>query len=327
MGSATKSTKLTKRQLAAAEWKAERARIAARRERAEKVDLTPAMPTTKVIGTSTVPLKISNDRYKRFIEDNFQIVNKEGKLVDFKFNPIQTKFLFEDYHPHSKILKARQQGFSSLIEAIFTTDFIMVPYSYNVVVADIEENAEGLLDKVKMYIQSYEEKNHQKVPIKYNTRYQLYNEFMGSKFIIGTAKNAEFGRSKTITNLHLSEMFFYPNIKKLIAGAGQAVTLGGRIMAESTANGFNDGKKFYDDNNGFNRLFYKASAFYSKEFLATKREQLKDLFPQEYPESAIEAFLTSGANFFDQKALKAFLDNAIRPPLGVHQFSDGVGLC
>lgn len=263
----------------------------------------------------------SNARYKKFIEDNFSIVNKEGKLVDFRLNNIQEEYLFKDYTGTDKILKARQQGFSSLIEAIFTVDFLMVGHSYSVVVADIEDNAEGLLGKVKQYIQSYEAKNNIKVPLKYNSRFELYNEFMDSKFTIGTAKNAEFGRSKTIHNLHLSELFFYPNINKIIAGAGQAVVESGRKICESTANGFNDGKTFYDEPNGYKKLFYPASKFYKKEFLDKKRIELKDVYPQEYPENDIEAFLTSGQCYFNKEALQSYYSNS-REPLRNFQFAN-----
>ena len=256
-----------------------------------------------------------NLRYKKFIEDNFKIVDKKGNLVDFILNDIQKNYLLKDYTGTDKILKARQEGFSSLIDAMFAVDFLMIEHSHSIVLADIEENAEGLLSKVKLYLQSYEDKNKIKVPLKYNSRYELYNEFMDSKFTIGTAKNAEFGRSKTIMNLHLSELFFYPNIKKIIAGAGQAVVEGGRKIAESTANGFNEGKIFWDEKNGFKQLFYGASRFYNQEFLVKKKEELKELYPQEYPENDIEAFVTSGKCYFDKYNLQDMLRDSENYPV------------
>src|SRR3989339_766737 len=155
---------------------------------------------------------LKNDNYRQFIEDNFKIVNKQGVLVDFILNAIQRKYLLEDYTGTDDILKARQEGFSSLINAIFTADFLLKEHSYSVIVADIEENATGLLDRVKMFLSSYEEKNKIKIPLKYDSRFEMYNNFMDSRFVIGTAKNAEFGRSKTITNLHCSELAFFSNI-------------------------------------------------------------------------------------------------------------------
>ena len=248
--------------------------------------------------------------YKRFAESRFQIVSKTLEQVDFKFNTVQTRFIDKDYANRCIILKARQQGFSSVITGLFTTDFIIDPHSYSVVVADIEENAEGLLSKVKGYIKSYEMKTGKKVPLQYNNKYELYNPFMDTTYKIGTAKNHEFGRSKTIKNLHLSEVAFYPNIAKIIAGAGQAVVEGGRFIMETTANGFNEFKTVYDDakmDGSFKTLFYKASEFYSPEFLSAKRVELKERFHQEYPETDIEAFITSGKCYFDKLALADYL--------------------
>lgn len=178
-------------------------------------------------------------------------------------------------------------------------------------VADIEENAEALLERVKLYIRSWEEKNGFKIPLKYNSKSVLVNEAMNSKYTIGTAKATEFGRSRTITNLHLSEAAFYPNLGRIMAGAGTAVTPTGYIVLETTANGFNEFKEFWDKSEtgdtGFAPLFYKASALYDAEHLNREQKRLGRLFKQEYPETATEAFLTSGEQYFDSDALARYL--------------------
>lgn len=94
--------------------------------------------------------------YKSFIEDQFDIIDKSSQIVPFKLNKIQNKYLLEDYSGRDVVLKARQQGFSSLILAIFTTDFILKPNTRSVIVADIANNAMDLLDRVKFYLKSYE---------------------------------------------------------------------------------------------------------------------------------------------------------------------------
>ena len=251
--------------------------------------------------------------YKKFLESRFQIVDKEGKQVPFLLNSIQEKYLLHDATGYDIILKARQQGFSSLILGMFTADFLLKENSRSVVVADIDDNASELLDRVKFYIKTYEEITKVKVPLKYNSKSELFNAAMNSRYTIGTAKNTEFGRSKTISNLHLSEFAFYPDPQKIIAGAGQAVVETGRLIIETTANGFNDFKKLWDESvNGtmpYNPLFYKASDFYSQEFLSKKRLELKETFNQEYPQTAQEAFLASGEFFFNQESMKYYLDN------------------
>jgi len=56
-------------------------------------------------------------------------------------------------------------------------------------------------------------------------------------FYIGTAGARKFGRGDTITDLHCSEVAFWPDPKTLTAGLFQAVPRGGEIAMESTGNG------------------------------------------------------------------------------------------
>ena len=254
--------------------------------------------------------------YKQFIEERLSIVNKNAEVVPFILNDIQNKYLLEDYTGNDFILKARQQGFSSLILALFTADFILKDNQRNVIVANNSDNATELLDRVKYFIKSYEDKVGTKIPLKYNSKYELFNEATNSRYTIGTAEDTEFGRSKTITNLHLSECFFYLHFDKLLAGALQAVVPTGRIIFETTANGYNFGKTFWDEcvlgDRPFKPLFYPASAFYDKEFLDSKRKQLREIYVQEYPENATEAFLASGEQYFNSESLRWYLENAAK---------------
>lgn len=256
--------------------------------------------------------------YKRFIETYFDITNKKNELIPFKLNAIQNKFISEDADDHRNvILKARQQGFSSLILAIFTTDFLLKDFSHSVIVADNRENAEGLLERVKLYIESYESKKGFKINLKYNTKNELYNKDTRSKYTIGTAQNVEFGRSKTITNLHLSEAAFFPNMQKLLSSALQAVTEDGQAIIETTANGYSFFRDFWveclDGRRNFKASFYGASEFYSPEFLASKKLELGRDYQQEYPENWMEAFLASGDTYFKKEALERYLQESIEP--------------
>jgi len=248
--------------------------------------------------------------YRQFIEDRLSIVDKSGELVDFIPNKIQLKYL-EEGTGKDIILKARQQGFSSLILAIFTADFILKENSRSVIVADIADNAMELLDRVKLYLESYGEKTGAPIPLKYNSKYELYNETNRARYTIGTADKTDFGRSKTITNLHLSEFAFYRDAERLLAGVMQAVVPEGRVIIETTANGFNFFKNYWDDSErgetGFKPLFFKASEFYDPEFLAVKKRDLGRLYVQEYPDNFLEAFVTSGESYFDKASLATYL--------------------
>jgi len=57
-------------------------------------------------------------------------------------------------------------------------------------------------------------------------------------------------------------------------------------------------------------LFFNAKDFYSAEFLADKRKELKRLYEQEYPDSPEVAFITSGDCYFDTEALRTILNFA-----------------
>ena len=215
--------------------------------------------------------------YKKFIEARLTIVNKEQREVPFKLNPIQDKFV-QVATGKDIILKARQQGFSSFILAAFTADFLFKENSLSVVIADIADNALDLLGRVKGYIKSYEEATGVKVPFKYNSKYELHNAANNARYIIGTAENTQFGRSKTITNLHMSEGAFYPHFRKLQSSAGTALVPDGKFVIETTANGFNEFKEFWDEANlgetSFTPHFFKASDFYSPEFLESEKKSI-----------------------------------------------------
>jgi hypothetical protein len=247
-----------------------------------------------------------------FIEDNLTIINKEGKEIPFVLNDMQQKFV-EEASGKDIILKGRQMGFSSFILGAFTKDFIFTENSLSVVIADIADNAQDLLARVKHYIRSFEQKNNIKVPLKYNSKYELQNAFNNARYIIGTAENTEFGRSKTITNLHMSEAAFYKHFRKIQAGAGSALVPKGRFVIETTANGFNDFKQFYDESvlgeTDFKAHFYSSHGFYPPEFIESERKRLGRLFDQEHPSSSEIAFITSGELFFDTDSLRWYLDH------------------
>jgi len=73
------------------------------------------------------------------------------------------------------------------------------------------------------------------------------------------------------------------------------------------------------DDRGFKKFFYDPSWEYSDTFLKQKKKELKRLFPQEYPSTPEEAFLTSGDLYFDKFSLKYYNENT-RDPIGF-QFS------
>lgn len=256
------------------------------------------------------------DTIQRFFANEFTIIDKERVEVPFILNRAQEHFL-HNLGPLNNVLKNRKQGISSVSLAYAIMRFLLGENERCVSVSFIENSAQQQLQRAKHFLQSYERINNVKVPLKYNSKYELHNAAMNSKYIIGTAQNVEVGRSRTITNAHLSEGLFYPHFRKILASLLQSVVPDGKVMIESTANGFNEGKEFWDEtergNTGFNPIFLPASFMYDKEFLRLKKMELGRLYDQEYPEHASIAFLTSGSTYFEQDSVRWYLDKVKKP--------------
>jgi hypothetical protein len=75
-------------------------------------------------------------------------------------------------------------------------------------------------------------------------------------------------------------------------------------------------KEFWDksknNETGFKTHFF-GNDFYSPEFLSQKKMELDDKFPQEYPATDTEAFISSGNPFFDLEALKFYMGEILEP--------------
>lgn len=254
--------------------------------------------------------------YKAAIEGEFDIVNKRSEDIPFTLNKAQEDFV-SNMTGRDIILKARQLGFSSLILAILTIDFILEDNQRCVVMSHETDATQRLMDRVKFYVNCFERKNNTKLNLRYNSRSEMVNEGNGSSFYIGTAESRSFGRGDTITSLHLSEFAFYPDPEKILAGVMQAVIPTGKVFIESTANGFNFFKGFWDEakngNRPFKAHFYNPTWEYDEVFLANKKAELGRFYEQEYPMTDSEAFLTSGNLYFDSESLKWYLDNAKDP--------------
>lgn len=255
----------------------------------------------------------------------FNIVNKEGQVVPFIVNKFQEQFI-NSMTGKDIILKCRQVGFSSAILGMFTIDFLSKDNSRSVCISHDSPSAQKLLDRVKYFIKSAQDKGLL-ADLKYNSRNELVNATKNSSFYIGAAGSKSFGRSDTLTNLHLSEFAYYPDPEAMLSSALQAVVPGGsgKCFIESTANGMNFFKTFWDRSiaglTGFKTHFFDNS-FYSKEFLEQKKNELNDKFPQEYPASDVEAFLSSGDCFFDKQALQQYLEQVSEPLKTLHSYYD-----
>lgn len=265
--------------------------------------------------------------YKEAIQNEFTIVNKDKIEVPFNLNRAQDHFLDQlAVNLLVVVLKARKMGFSSVALAIAVLKLIFGENERCVSMSFDATASAKQLERAKHFLRSFELKNGCKIPFKYNSKSELVyegtNKETGRPFTntlrIGTAKSGSFGRGDDITFLHLTEVAFCSNMDELMTGVMQAVVNDTPLILETTANGFNDFKSFWDKamkkENMFSALFYGPDWEYSTFFLENKAKELGErLFKQEYPSTPEEAFLTSGDCYFLTDVLSELLKKVQEP--------------
>lgn len=275
--------------------------------------------------------------YKDFIEENFLILDKEKQTpVSFELNQVQRKYfdiLYEDYPDmegvREIILKARQFGMSSLILALFTVDFLVRPYSISICISHRKDATELLFKKVKFYIESYCEKNSfdKKQLLKSDNKGLIENATNGSLFYVLTSGAKVGGRGGSARNLHLSEISFYQDTDKITAeeivtATAQQVPQGkGMIFMETTGNTTEDyfhkewERAYSEKTSAYTARFFSAKEGYTDEWLELKKKEFNDerKFKREYPMDPLDAFLSSGAAYFDTLILRKMLEVNAKP--------------
>lgn len=304
--------------------------------------------------------KIKKIDYRRFIEENFLVLDKERQIpVPFKLNDAQIKFLDmidQKYGRNDEtgaiegvrdiILKQRQLGFSTFILALFAVDFLLVPYSTSICISHRQDATTLLFKKVKFFLDCYINKLAEKTNkdpedlkkefFKSNNRSMLENNLNGSTFYVLTAGAKVGGRGNSARNVLYSEVAFYQSseiitAEEMIIATNQMVPQDkGMIFMESTANG--EEGYFYDtwvnaekNNSAFRPIFFGGYDYYSEEWLAKKKLEFNDpkKFLQEYPITASDAFISSGVPFFDVFAVNEMQKQYQRDPEKKGRFSTG----
>lgn len=294
-------------------------------------------PITPVKLVSTVEVTPQIDR-RSFIEGEFTIIDKNNEEVPFHLNHVQEKYynlLVSDYGKGLEgtreiILKARQEGFSSLILALFTVDFITVPNSVSICISHNRGDTEKLFRKVHHYIESYCKKNgfHTEEYLSVDTKSELENATNNAYFYIRTAGSKIGGRGGTATNIHFSEASFFESTEKITATEIIEATVQqvpqnkGMVFLEST--GGNHGTYFQmawekakREELLYKPRFFNWEEFYNDDFIQKKRMeyQTEEKFMTDYPRTDDEAFIFSGSPYFDRKMLAWMKENTMRTPM------------
>jgi hypothetical protein len=298
------------------------------------------------------------------------IKTKKGELTSLKLNKAQrrlhdiiVKLWNENKIIRLIILKARQLGASTYIEALF---YALISQGQNqnaLIMANLKDKTNYIFEMSKLY--------QEKCPpylrpnIKKSNEKKLEFEGNHSQILIDSAENRDAGRALTLQFCHLSEYALFKRADEIMLGLSHSVpTMPHTIMVkESTANGYNHFKDEWDaaiagendyvpifipwywgeeymmptdehfeigdpalgditiDEPALARQMEKELIDHIPERLAWRRWDIKnnckgdvEKFKQEMPSTPEEAFLASGACYFDQKKLVQQL-NMAKPPL------------
>ncbi len=274
--------------------------------------------------------------YRSFIQKYFSILDRDTQLpVPFVFNSVQEKYykMLEKEHVdfdgiREIVLKARQEGMSSMILALFSVDFLMIPYSVSICISHRKDSTDLLFKKVKFYLDSYCDKKGiaKKTLLKSDSKNLIENAGNGASFYIGTAGAKVGGRGGSARNILFSETAFYQDTdiitaEEMVTGTAQQVPQGkGMIFIESTANG--EGNYYQKEweraeagISSYKPRFFGWQEFYSEEWVEQKKKEFSTeaKWKQEYPKSSDEAFVTSGTPYFDTLVLQKMLDAKAEP--------------
>lgn len=288
--------------------------------------------------------------YRKFIEKNFSVIDENDHTVPFTYNPIQDR-ISKQLTGSDIVLKARRHGISSLILAMMAVEFTLTENFRGVVVSHETKATQKLLDKVVFFLDSMKQNLPPDVvyPVKLDrsSRNELKNGYKNSSFYIGTAGAKAFGRGDQISWLHLSECAFYDDLDRFLVAILPAVQ-GGVVTMETTANGYNDFRKLWMRNKDTpspytthfipwfeNPLYVRPISEntpitaeegelmmkydLNKSQLSWRRHWLDqlngdiDLFAQEFPANAEEAFIVSGNNVWSPTLLRWYMNHTIEP--------------
>src|SRR4051812_17161476 len=167
----------------------------------------------------------------RFAATFLYILDKRNSRDRLRFNAAQRHYL-TNRTPRDLILKARQLGFSTAIQArlfrlVITSSAATITLSHEQATTDkFRRMADRFYDNLP---------GHYKPLRKYsNSKVATYPDF-DSEAVIGTAGNVNVGRGGTYTDVHGSEFAFWPDAEAVLA----SITQGGdpSIALESTPNG------------------------------------------------------------------------------------------
>lgn len=185
--------------------------------------------------TNKEKLQIIWNNPKLFIENFISIVDKRGQVVPFKFNEMQ-EYLLDNMEKYANVLKARQQGISTFATAYSVWVAVTKPNSTCLLMSYSLDSAMGIFDTLKQIYFSIPDAIRPKLTNNSKKELRLEN---GSRIITATCGTKDNARGLTLTFAHLSEVaFMKETVEKQLLAIEQALIPSGKILLESTANGY-----------------------------------------------------------------------------------------
>ncbi len=198
--------------------------------------ITPP-PEERETELSSIEPFLTQPRWR--VSNLYEIMDKQGKVIPFRPNWAQNA-LMDELHKRNIILKARQLGFTTLIDIMFLDYALFRKNARCAIVADTQENAERIFqDRIKfVYEHTPAWLRALRPTIKDSARSLHFNN--NSEIRVGLDL-----RGGTYQRLHISEFGKIAAVdrqkaEKIITGAINTVATGGMIFIESTAVGVDD---------------------------------------------------------------------------------------
>lgn len=194
-----------------------------------------------------------------------KIKTKDSKMVPLKLNSSQVKLLLAintqrvaKQPVRIYVLKARQMGVSTEIEAIVFSDTSQRANRNAIIISSDDDGSNHLFEMSKLYHEQLEiDQPHLAPKRKYSNEKKLEFMHKHSLILIDSAQNKRAGRSYTFHLAHVSEAAFFPDFEATMLALSQAVPdLPETYMfVESTANG---------EDNAFARQWFKIKKAFAE---------------------------------------------------------------
>ena len=204
---------------------------------------------------------------REYCESYIKIRDKKQRLVPLRFKPAQ-EALYEAIKnemrngrpPRIIVLKGRQQGISTVTEALMFQDAATRKMVNTLIVAHRDDSTAALFEMNKLFY-DYLPKNLQPMRKNSNAKELVFENpakdpeqkrrrpGLRSRLRCVTAGGKGAGRSMTNNNVHMSEFAFWPGDKMATyLGIMQSVPddINTLVVIESTANGYNEFKELWD---------------------------------------------------------------------------------